>query len=295
MTFPITIIALQLTSTQFSPRVLRNFMRDRASQSVFATFRATFIYALAVLGSVRTGTDGEVPFVPTIAIGGALALTLLSIAMLTFFIHHIAHTIQVSAITESVIRETLAALRREWPEERPEAGNGVLPMDPNATVLPGRQGGYLSYAAHPRLVQLAAKADGRLRFHLAPGQWLSEGRPLLSVAPASAAERLSGDPRDEIRLSAQPTLQQDPSFGVRQLADVGIKALSPSLNDPSTAVNRVHRLTEILLVAGRRHEPPAATETTAGPSDFSRRSTTLTTSSDWRSISWARSERSGCT
>ena len=255
VTFSITIIALQLTSTQFSPRVLRNFIRDRASKSVFATFLATFVYALVVLGSVRTGAEGQEPSVPILAVAGALVLTLISIGMLAFFIHHVAHTIQVSEITRSVSVQTLEAVRREWSDEAPR--QAVVPAKAaDEVVLPARQGGYLVYAAHERLVRLAEEAQAVIRLHTAAGQWISVGRPLLSVAPADAVERLSKDPRDEVKLGPQPTLQQDVSFGVRQLVDVALKALSPSLNDPSTAVNCIHRITEVLLEAGRRSEPP---------------------------------------
>ena len=262
VTFSITIIALQLTSTQFSPRVLRNFMRDRVSQAVFATFLATFVYALMVLGSVRTGSDGREPAVPILAVAGAVVLTLLSIAMLAYFIHHIAHTIQVSTITESVSREALATVRREWCTT--DDGDRRVPPTGEETVLDAREGGYLAYAAHQRLVRLATAANAVLRLHLAPGQWVSVGRPLVSVSPPEAVQRLERDPRDEINLAAQPTLQQDVSFGVRQLADIALKALSPSLNDPSTAVNCIHRLTEVLLTAGRGSEPPTTHADDAG-------------------------------
>jgi len=139
VTFSITIIALQLTSTQFSPRVLRSFIRDRANQSVFATFLATFVYTLVVLGSVRTGSDGQEPYVPILAVAGALALTLVSIAMLAFFIHHVAHMIQVTEITRRVSVETLEALRREWPDETPPR-EAVPSSDADEVVLPAHQG-----------------------------------------------------------------------------------------------------------------------------------------------------------
>lgn len=255
VTFSVTIIALQLTSTQFSPRVLRNFIRDRASQTVFATFLATFVYTLVVLGSVRTGSDGQDPSVPLLAIAGAFFLTLVSIGMLAYFIHHVAHTIQVSEITRSVGVETLETLRREWSDDGP--GREPMPSrDAEEATIRSREGGYLTYAAHERLVRLALEADAVIRLHLAPGQWISVGRPLLSVSPPDACDRFTKDPRDEVKLGPQPTLQQDVSFGVRQLVDVALKALSPSLNDPSTAVNCIHRLTEVLLEAGRRLDPP---------------------------------------
>lgn len=257
VTFSVTIIALQLTSTQFSPRVLRTFIRDRASQTVFATFLATFVYTLVVLGSVRTGSDGQDPSVPLLAVAGAFFLTLVSIGMLAYFIHHVAHMIQVSEITRSVAIETLETVRREWRDEGP--GRTPMPLrEAEEAILRSREGGYLTYAAYERLVRLAQEADAVIRLHLAPGQWISVGRPLLSVSPPEACDRFTKDPRDEVKFGPQPTLQQDVSFGVRQLVDVALKALSPSLNDPSTAVNCVHRLTEVLLEAGRRSDPATA-------------------------------------
>lgn len=257
VTFSVTIIALQLTSTQFSPRVLRTFIRDRASQTVFATFLATFVYTLVVLGSVRTGSDGQDPSVPLLAVAGAFFLTLVSIGMLAYFIHHVAHMIQVSEITRSVGIETLETVRREWRDEGP--GRTPMPLrEAEEAILRSREGGYLTYAAYERLVRLAQEADAVIRLHLAPGQWISVGRPLLSVSPPEACDRFTKDPRDEVKFGPQPTLQQDVSFGVRQLVDVALKALSPSLNDPSTAVTCVHRLTEVLLEAGRRSDPATA-------------------------------------
>lgn len=264
VTFSVTIIALQLTSTQFSPRVLRNFMRDRGNQSVLAAFLGTFTYCLLVLASMRSATQDEDAFVPIPALGGAIALTLLSLGMLVYFIHHIAHTIQVSSITQRVTNEARETIRRVW---RP-AGSDDEVVETGAggeeTVLPARESGYLVYVAQDRLIELAAEADGVLRVHGAPGEWISSGRPLVSVAPREAAGRLKRDPRDQVKLGSQPTLQQDVAFGVRQLVDIALKALSPSLNDPTTAVNCIHRLTELLLETGRRSEPPMRRTDEAG-------------------------------
>lgn len=256
VTFSVTIIALQLTSTQFSPRVLRNFLRDRANQSVLAAFLATFSYSLMVLTSVRSAADDQPAFVPLPALVGAVVLMLLSLGMLVYFIDHIAHEIQVSEITDRVGRETRDTIRRLWraPSTRDDPEDQEAIPDDEAP-LPARQSGYLLYAAHDRLVSLARDADATLRLCVRPGEWVSEGRPLVAVSPAAAAERLRSDPRDEVELGAQPTLQQDIGFGVRQLADIALKALSPSLNDPTTAVTCVHHLTALLLEAGRMQEP----------------------------------------
>lgn len=259
VTFSVTIIALQLTSTQFSPRVLRNFLRDRYSQSVLAIFLATFVYSLLVLAKVRVAGQGQDALVPIPAVAVAILLTLISIGMLAYFIHHIAHTIQVSAITESVSREARATVRREWREADDDPGDIGPPArsSDDESVMRARESGYLAYVSRDSLVKIAAEADAAFRVAIAPGEWVSEGRPLVTVTPADAQGRLRKDPRDGIELGPQPTLQQDIAFGVRQLVDIALKALSPSLNDPSTAVNCIHRITELLLLAGRRWEPPS--------------------------------------
>ena len=120
--FSITIVALQLASSQYSPRVLRNFMRDRASQITLGSFIGVFIYSLLVLRTVRADADGRDEFVPVLAVSGALVLTVVAAAMLVYFIHHIATRMQVSYITATVARETLEEVDRQDAESREMEG-----------------------------------------------------------------------------------------------------------------------------------------------------------------------------
>ena len=280
--FSVTIIALQQTSTQFSPRVLRNFMSDRGNQLVLGVFVATFTYTLLVLRSIKA-EDGADDFVPAIAVSGALLLTLVAVGMLIYFIHHISQRIQVTTILASVAEETLAAHEgqrdwwssdedRGWRPARPGAPVAVPPSGaiPATTVaddellLDAGASGYLQLIDIDALVDAARDADGRLRLLIAPGSWAQRDAPLAAYRGGD----LTGENRDEltrrlgrgITLAHERSLQQDVAFGIQQLADVATKALSPSTNDPTTAINAIDRMVEVLMALGLADDPPRAFE-----------------------------------
>ncbi|MBA4169927.1 MAG: DUF2254 domain-containing protein, partial [Chloroflexi bacterium] len=150
VTFSITIVALQLTSTQFSPRVLRNFLRDSSNQFVLGSFMGTFTYALLVLRSIRSEDESRGDaFVPGLAITGALVLAFVSIGMLIYFIHHISVRIQVTSIVASVANDTLGTLKTlaGWTEPDPDRGwqpagtdSGAAPPPPSGAVAAGHPG-----------------------------------------------------------------------------------------------------------------------------------------------------------
>ena len=255
VTFSITMVVLQLTSSQFSPRVLRNFMRDRGNQLVLAAFIGAFTYAMVVLGTITSeGAEGP-GFVPATAITGALLLVFVAMAMFIYFIHHIATAIQVSHIAASIARETLATIDQEYP-----APYGAPPEE-WADPLPGAQwlrcdaagSGYLEEVDHADAVALAAKHDIVLRLEVRPGLWVQRDAPLFSVSPP---ERAHDELRDRlsqlVSLGDQRSMRHDIGFGIQQLVDVGLRAISPGINDPTTATTCIDRLTEILVAIGRR-------------------------------------------
>ena len=281
VTFSITIVALQLTSTQFSPRVLRNFLRDRPNQFVLASFMGTFTYALLVLRSIRSQDEqrGEA-FVPGIAITGALVLAFVSIGMLIFFIHHISVRIQVNSIVASVAEDSLATLKvlARWTERDDErdwqpAGNedphappppsGAMPatnLDPKVTMLRARESGYLQLIDLEALVGAAREADGRYRMLLSPGSWVQDRAPVASFegtgGPSTELEAHESAVDGSMIIGDQRSDQQDVAFGIQQLVDIGVKALSPSVNDPTTAMSCIDRLLQVLTAAGLQADPP---------------------------------------
>ena len=263
VTFSITVVALQLASTQFSPRVLRTFLRDRGNQIALGVFMATFTYSLLVLASVRSSDEGG-GFVPTVGVVGTFALALLSIGTLVFFIHHISNQLQVTTILGDVAEETLAVLRKLWPEDREganapdgdDAVEGAARGTSRRFTVPAPTSGYLEYVAIDGLTDAARAAQARVRLVARPGAWVTRATPLFEVeADEAPDEELVATLQRHVGLGGQPSMQQNVAFGIRQLVDIAVRALSPGVNDPTTAVMCLNRIVEILTEAGRRREP----------------------------------------
>ena len=246
LVFSITIVVLQLTSSQFSPRVLRTFLRDRQSQAALGVFVATFVYAVMVLRTVN-GLDDDV-FVPAVATTAGLLLLLASVGVFVFYIHHIATSIQVSSIISAIGDETRAAIGRRFPggTDVPPDGGPRLPPDGLPTlVLPAPRSDVVTGIDERSLVQLACDADVVLCSGVSLGDYVPEGAPLLEVL---------GDPgrldveavRGCCHQARDRSLQQDVAFGFRQLVDIAERALSPGINDPTTAVQALDELHDLL-------------------------------------------------
>lgn len=255
--FSITIVALQLASSQYSPRVLRNFMRDRASQVTLGSFIGVFVYSLLVLRTVRADANGRDEFVPVLAVSGAVLLAVVAVAMLVYFIHHIATRMQVAYITAAVASETLDEIDRQARASK-DGHNGTavagLP-EAGGTIVRADQSGYLQYVEISDLVQLAERHDVVVRVDVAPGAWVQRHAPLFEVRGdhGGAIER---ELRGLVSVGDERVVFQDPEFGVQQLVDIAVKALSPGINDPTTARNALHRIVEILVAAGRADLTP---------------------------------------
>jgi uncharacterized membrane protein len=285
--FSVTIIALQQTSTQYSPRVLRNFMSDRGNQLVLGVFVGTFTYSLLVLRSIKAENGGE-EFVPAIAVSGAVVLTLVAVGMLIYFIHHISQRIQVTSILASVASETLAGHEdharwwhsddeHRWRASRPGVPPTVPPSEaiPATTVaederlLDATESGYLQLVDIGALVEAATEAGGTLRLLVAPGAWVQRGAPVAAFRAAGEAasppdrskiDELGECLSEALAVGQERSLQQDVAFGVQQLADIAAKALSPGVNDPTTAINATDRIVEVLTAVGASDDPPRGFE-----------------------------------
>ncbi len=265
VTFSITIVALQLASSQFSPRVLRDFMRDRLSQSVLGSFIGAFFYSLVVLRSIRSADETGPEFVPAIAVTLAIGFAVLAVAMLIYFIHHISTRIQVSSIVAGIADAAERAIERERDDggsparphaERPESpAHDRVPEGQPGPVSAARSG-YLQLLDRRAIVDVADELDLVVRLELAPGDWVQEGVPLFAVWPAAAAiDDLAERLNDQATIGAERSLEQDPAFGLRQLVDVAVKALSPGINDPTTARDCIARITQVLVSWARAGEP----------------------------------------
>lgn len=262
--FSVTIVALQLASTQYTPRVLRNFAADRPSQIVLGVFIGTFTYALLVLRVVR----GEEPvaledaefFVPHLSIVVALVLTLLSIGCLIFFINHLARSIQASVILDRVTAETLTTMRRLVPERVGAPSDddpAAATPRAQATVVTSRESGYVQAIDPDALSGLLRRDALTIRLDREVGEFVLPGAGLATVWPATVADdgAVARAIRGAYVLGPERTQYMDVEHGVIELVDIAVKALSPSINDPTTAVLCVDRLAEVLLALAR-HAPP---------------------------------------
>lgn len=247
--FSVTIVALQLASSQFTPRVLRNFMADRPNQLVLGVFIGTFAYSLVVLRSIGESSSDDDAFIPSIAITGAVVLAMVSIGFLIFFIHHVAASIRVENIIDRVTRNTLSTIRDRQNSPPAAATDAPVPMA-SSIPLNARSSGYIKHIGIDALVQAADEANGSIEVTGYMGDFVFEGSPLAMVSTPLTAEREQAI-LDAFVLGADRTPHQDYEFGIVEIADIAIKALSPGINDPTTAMIAIDRLGEIVLHAGQ--------------------------------------------
>jgi uncharacterized membrane protein len=254
----LTVVALQLASTQFSPRLLRNFLRDRVNQLVLSVFVATFAYSTAGLYTVGISAGQRTAQYPRLAVTGALLLLFASMLMLVFFVHHLAHSIQVDEIMARVERSTVHVVERDLPTL--SVVQEPCPEPPVwAVEVPAERSGYVQTLHPEELMPAMVAHDLVAALTTMVGQHVVRAAPLLSVwraspeqAPPDVAE-VRAAVRRAVRLGNERTMEQDAAFGVRQLADIASKALSPGINDPYTAVQALQHLSVILgSLAGRR-------------------------------------------
>ncbi len=259
LVFSITIVVLQLTSSQFSPRVLRTFLRDRFNQITLGVFVATFVYAMVVLRAVR-GTADASPFVPQLAVTTAFVFVLGSVLVFLVYLHHTAQAIRAATIIGGIGEETRAVLDRRHPVE-----------DDDDVHLPEHDridgtGGRLVLTRRPGVVQsisMEALGDAAQR----TGATVEGLRSLGEFVPGGAAlfrvfddhDHDDGDDderlRDAVRLGDERGLDEDVGFGLRQLVDIASRALSPGVNDPTTAVQVLDQLHDLLRRLATRSLP----------------------------------------
>jgi uncharacterized membrane protein len=256
--FAILLMTLTLASTQFSPRILVSFARDRTTQWTLGVFLGTFSYCIAALPAARSLPQ---PFVPVVTTSGAMVLALVSVGWLIFFIHHISQAISVNHIVDRIARETELVIDLFMPDPRrsflpPQASENTSPAA--EVALPSQRSGYIRYVDVGRLLYLARTYGIRVRSERRVGHFIPAGVPLLSV---SHSERVTAERSAHLLatfdIGPTRTLQQDVEFGVIQIADIALRAISPAVNDPSTAISCIDQLSRILIRWVSR-APPAS-------------------------------------
>jgi len=254
--FSITIVALTQASTQYTSRILRNFMRDRVNQTVLGAFVGIFVYCLVVLRTIRGGDEGA--FVPPLAVLVAVLLAFVGIACLIFFIHHIASGLQAETIIKAAADETIDAVDRLFPTEMGEEADagqsaGADIDESRWQPVAASRTGYIQAVDGDALLKMARQRQTVIRMERAVGDFVIEGEPLVSIAADPPDKDFTATIDETFTIGHQRTTVQDTSFGVRQIVDVALKALSPGINDTTTAVTCVQYLSAILTrLAARR-------------------------------------------
>src|ERR1700742_3683532 len=250
--FSITIVALTLASTQFGPRMLRNFVRDPGTQVSLGTFVASFCYAMVALVSVGGGPHGD--FVPHMSITVTFVLTLADVAEMIFFLNHIASMIQLPV----VIARIAATLDKEIGAMDVGGDFGVgaargpsheelcARLEESGAPIRTPRSGYLQVVRHDSLLKTATNADAVIQLPYRPGHFVVAGQVIARVWPPEAAASVA----DRLALGhvtgAYRTLPQDISFGFDQLVEIALRALSPAVNDTFTGMTCIDWIADCL-------------------------------------------------
>ncbi len=264
--FSITILALTLASQQFGPRMMRNFVRDVGNQFTLGIFVASFVYDVLALGSITTHHD----FVPRLCIAVAEVLLLLDLAVLIYFINHIASSIQLPAVIAGIAHDLDVAIDKEFPESRGNGDDSGLPntralrirlqqpdelleaIDQRGGVVLAAKSGYLQFVGYAQLGKIARLLDATIRLDYRPGHFIVKGQPIAKVFPQGAAKQVEEALAKAHVTGPHRTLMQDPVFAIDQLVEIAIRALSPAVNDTFTALTCLDWLSEGLCRLSQR-------------------------------------------
>jgi uncharacterized membrane protein len=262
--FSIILVTLTLASTQFGPRMLRNFIRDRGTQLTLGTFVATFVYAVLVLVSIGPGARGD--FVPHIGVTVTLALMVADMVVLIYFIHHTATAIQLPQVIASIANDLAEAIETQGggderpgqapaPESGPSSAELLSRMEAAGGVVKATDSGYVQFIRLRSLVRFAEQANAVIILNHRPGHFIVEGHPIGTVWPPEAAARVNEALGRAHATGPYRTLTQDVSFGIDQLVEIAIRALSPAVNDTFTAMTCVDWLGDNLCKIVRNWHP----------------------------------------
>jgi uncharacterized membrane protein len=244
--FSITILALQLASTQFGPRMLRNFIRDVGTQCTLGVFVGTFVFSVLAIGAIGQPANT----VPHVCVTVALALMLVDLGVLIYFIHHVATSIQLNQVVfgiagdlvssiDGLLRDaatatTTSSLDANGPAT--DVADALRRLESEGAPIPAPTSGYLQQVSHTMLVSVASSSNAVVQLVHRPGHFVSQGRPLAVVVPAAAASAVADRLAKAHATGPHRTQFQDLQFAIDQLVEIAIRALSPAVNDTFTAL-----------------------------------------------------------
>jgi len=252
LVFSITMVAVVQTANVYSPRILREYLSDTSNHHVLGILIGTFLYSLIVLRSIESPdaeADGPAPFVPTYATNGALLLSVCSIGAFIYFLDHVAHSIKVNNVITLILTNTLTLAKdpfpqsvgQGWPRREPP----IVPREQPIHV-PAQADGYVQMVDGAGLVTLAEQEDVVIRLERQIGDYVRPATTIATVWFAESSADIAGRLRQNIQIGSEQTLAQNLLFGLRQLSDIALRALSPSTNDPATALTCIDALSSVL-------------------------------------------------
>ncbi len=245
--FSITVVVLTLASSQYGPRLIRNFIRDRMNQFAVGTFIATFMYCIIVLGAIDD--PSSLGFVPQLAVNLGVVFTLFSLMVLVFYLHHVASSIRPEVLLDGVGRELLNSIDRyvsEWRDmKKPEHDiDGITSVYSHSVEVTAPRSGYVQAIPHSMLVGIAQEHDTFIEFEIRAGHFVIEGAVIgrLWYHGETACDTVASRIGDSVVIGHIATPTQDLEFAIRQLVEIAVRALSPGINDPFTAIACIDRL-----------------------------------------------------
>ena len=263
--FSITIVVLSLASSQFGPRLIKNFMNVRANKIVLGTFVSTFIYGILVLRTIDSGLEER--FVPSLSITIAIVMALLSLGVLIYFIHSVSESIRAENIIARVRNDLESAVHRIFPEKLFQGDDFHhnliqhdyhIPKECDREVcqVRSRISGYLQAVDNEALMQIAVEENLLIHLGYRPGDFITQNNVLVTVWPGNQVDHgLSEKINAVFILGPERTLEQDVEFAISQLAEIAVRALSPGINDPVTAITCIDWLGAVLCQLANRKMP----------------------------------------
>jgi uncharacterized membrane protein len=238
----ITVLTLSIAASQFGQRLLRRYMRDRGTQACIGVFAATFVFSLLTLLSV-TSRSNEKEYVPWLSIWISTIWALACIGVLIYYINHVAVSIQVNSVLVGLSKDFRWVIRQN--HRLPETSRMSIPEVRPDLALAASVTGYIQLIDYELLVSAAAEADAVVRFLFRPGQFVVKGATLaVAEVRELPASRLAEVVCRTVRIGVRRTLAQDPEFALAQIVEIALRAMSPGINDPNTAVTCIHWLTD---------------------------------------------------
>lgn len=261
LTFSLTLVTLQLASSQYTPRLLRTFASDHFVQRTLTLFLATFAYAVTVLRTVRNDSDTITRFVPKIAVTVAFVLAVASIMALVLFLGHLVRQIRIETMLDHIRTDAIETGSRLLDPCDDEQHDEAPAVHPTAVPVPARSSGFLVGIDEEALLDAACAADAMIWVDQPVGSAVVSGVPVAFCRTAGSADdsstrTLLDRVADSLQTDIERTAAQDIGYGLRQIVDVVLRALSPGVNDPTTAVHGLHACSAMLCAFAHRQLIP---------------------------------------